>query len=72
MNLSFETDRFYGYIEPYVGYQNYERYDDSHSEIFYGSTGSLGYRVNKWLAVEGNAEWGNYGGSTLCSGNDDG
>lgn len=72
VNLSFETDRFYGYIEPYVGYQNYERYDDSHSEIFYGATGSLGYRVNKWLAVEGNAEWGNYGGSNLSSGSDDG
>jgi len=71
VNLSIEIDRLYGYIEPYFGYQTYDRYNVSHDEIFYGATGSLGYRINKWLAIEGNAEWGNYGGSTVSKSEDD-
>jgi len=68
VNLSFEAKRLYGYIEPYIGYQTYKRYGDSNSEVFYGAAGSLGYRLTDRIAVEGTAEWGNYGGSVAYGG----
>lgn len=68
VNLSFEANRFYGYIEPYIGYQTYKRYGDSQGEMFYGGAGSLGYRVTDRFAVEGMAESGNYGGGSVAYG----
>jgi tetratricopeptide (TPR) repeat protein len=72
INLSFEDGRWYGYIEPYVGYQTFSRNDDNTSEVFYGAAGSLGYRVTGNFAVEAAAEWGNYGGSGVAAGGDSG
>jgi hypothetical protein len=66
VNLSFEVNRVYGYIEPYLGYQSYTRFDESKGGIFYGFTGSLGYRMTNWMALEGTAEWGNYAGSSAA------
>lgn len=72
VNLSFEANRLYGYIEPYIGYQTFERYGESRSETFYGGAGSLGYRVTDRIAVEGTAEWGNYAASSVASGGESG
>jgi hypothetical protein len=72
VNLSFWTDHVYGYIEPYIGYQTFDRYGDSKSETFYGAAGSLGYRITNRIAIEGNAEWGNYAGSGIASSGEEG
>jgi tetratricopeptide (TPR) repeat protein len=72
VNLSFETNRWYGYMEPYIGYQTFDRYSESRSETFYGAAGSLGYRVTDRIAVEGSAEWGNYAASGFASGGESG
>lgn len=64
VNLSFEANRVYGYIEPYIGYHSYTRFDESQGGVFYGFAGSLGYRMTNWMALEGTAEWGNYAGSS--------
>jgi tetratricopeptide (TPR) repeat protein len=72
VNLSFWTNRVYGYLEPYIGYQIFDRYGESRSETFYGAAGSLGYRVTDRIAIEGNAEWGNYAGSGVAAGGEEG
>lgn len=72
INLSFEADRWYGYIEPYVGYQTFSRNNDNTSEVFYGAGGLLGYKVTNRIAVEATAEWGNYGGSGVTAGGESG
>jgi tetratricopeptide (TPR) repeat protein len=72
VNLSFWTNRVYGYLEPYVGYQTFDRYGKSESEIFYGAAGSLGYRLTDRIALEGNAEWGNYAGSGIAASGEEG
>lgn len=72
VNLSFWTDRVYGYLEPYIGYQTFDRYGKSESETFYGAAGSLGYRITDRIAIEGNAEWGNYAGSGIAAGGEKG
>lgn len=51
-NLSFETSRIYGYVEPYIGYQRYKRYHENHEDYITGGLGALGYRFSKHLAVE--------------------
>lgn len=68
VNLSFEANRLYGYIEPYTGYQTFKRYGESNGEVFYGAAGLLGCRVTDRIAFEGAAEWGNYGGSIAYGG----
>jgi hypothetical protein len=59
-------------MEPYIGYQTFDRYSESRSETFYGAAGSLGYRVTDRIAVEGSAEWGNYAASGFASGGESG
>ena len=72
VNLSFWTNRVYGYLEPYIGYQTFDRYGESESETFYGAAGSLGYRITDRIAIEGSAEWGNYAGSGVAAGGEEG
>jgi predicted Zn-dependent protease len=72
VNLSFEVNRVYGYLEPYIGYQTFDRYGNSKSDTFYGAAGSLGYRVTDRIAIEGHTEWGNYAGSGVAAGGEEG
>lgn len=51
-NLSFETSRVYGYVEPYVGYQTYKRYGENHEDYITGGICALGYRFSKHFAAE--------------------
>ncbi|MCX5808096.1 MAG: tetratricopeptide repeat protein [Proteobacteria bacterium] len=60
VNLSFEKGRAYGYIEPYWGYQSFERNEVGESSFFGGGGGMLGYRFSKHAAIEATAEGGNY------------
>jgi len=72
VNLSYWSPRLYGSLEPYIGYQTFDRYSESKSETFYGAAGSLGYRITDRIAIEGNAEWGNYAGSGIAAGGEEG
>lgn len=72
VNLSFWTSRVYGYLEPYIGNQTFDRYNESNSQIFYGAAGSVGYRITNRIAIEGNAEWGNYAASSIAATGEEG
>lgn len=61
VNLSFDKARFYGFIEPYLGYQTYSRYNRSYSESFYGGACLIGYRLTEHVAIELTGE-GSHGG----------
>jgi tetratricopeptide (TPR) repeat protein len=72
VNLSYWSTHVFGYLEPYFGYQTFDRYGESKSETFYGAAGSIGYRITDRIALEGNAEWGNYAGSGVAAGGEEG
>ena len=60
VNLTFEFGPIYGYIEPYGGYQSFTFNEEGSYGYFGGGAGVLGYRFSKHVAVEANAEGGNY------------
>jgi len=59
INASFERGRFYGYAEPYGGYESFRRNDEGNYNVVIGGAGSIGYRFSKHLAIEADAEGGN-------------
>jgi len=59
-DVSFDQGPFYGYAEPYAGHQTQRRYAVTMNDYFGGGSGTLGYKPVKSLAVEANAEGGNY------------
>ncbi len=60
VNLAFEFGPIYGFVEPYGGYQSFTFNEEGNYSYFGGGGGLLGYRFSKHLAVEANAEGGNY------------
>lgn len=60
VSLDWKKDRFSLFLEPYGGYQSFDRNDDHTSDLFGGFTGVLGYRITKGLIAEVNGEFGNY------------
>ncbi|MEW6214483.1 MAG: tetratricopeptide repeat protein [Nitrospirota bacterium] len=59
-SLYFEKEKFYSYMEPYGGYQSFNRYGVSNNDFFGGAYGTLGYKITKNVLFELNAEGGNY------------
>ncbi len=60
ISLSFEHEKFYVYIEPYGGYQSFNRYGENKADFFGGGSGTLGLNLSKNILLEVNAEGGNY------------
>jgi tetratricopeptide (TPR) repeat protein len=60
VSLDWKKDRFSLFLEPYGGYQSFDRNNDHTSDLFGGFTGVLGYRITKGLLAEVNGEFGNY------------
>jgi hypothetical protein len=60
LNLSFEGDRFYGYLEPSVGYEAFERNHKSERNLFGEGNGSVGIKLKQNLSLELYMEGGNY------------
>ncbi|MCK9227442.1 MAG: tetratricopeptide repeat protein [Syntrophorhabdaceae bacterium] len=59
-NIFFERGRFYGYAEPYIGYQTYTRYEEGNNSAIGGFAGMMGYRFSRHFAAEANFEAGDY------------
>jgi len=59
LEVGFDARPFYGYMSPYLGYQDYTRNDEHQSGIFGGVGGLLGYWINDRAAFEVYGEWGN-------------
>jgi hypothetical protein len=64
--ISFEREKLYGYLEPFLGYQTFHRYGDSSNDITGGGYGLLGIRLSKHFSLEVNAEGGNYDNDTAA------
>lgn len=62
--LSFNKGKFYGYLEPFVGYESYRRNNKNTGDFVGGGNGYLGYRLSKYFFIELNSEGGNYAGTT--------
>jgi tetratricopeptide (TPR) repeat protein len=67
--ISFEREKLYGYLEPFLGYQTFHRYGDSSNDITGGGYGLLGIRLSKHFSLEMNAEGGNYDNNTAAGWN---
>ncbi|HKX84482.1 MAG TPA: tetratricopeptide repeat protein [Pyrinomonadaceae bacterium] len=59
-SLYYEHSLFYTYLEGYVGYQTFRRNGLASDELIHGGSGSLGVKPLRNLAVEVNAEGGNF------------
>ncbi len=61
-----EVGNFYGYLEPYGGYQTFRRYSVGHDDLYGGVNGSMGYRITKNVLFEAEGEFGNYAMGTAA------
>lgn len=66
VSLYYEKGRFYGYLEPYGGYQSFKRYGSRSRDFFSGVYGTFGYRITKYILLEVNTEGGNYAVETAA------
>lgn len=55
----YEKEAFYALLEPYFGYQSFERNGDDNNDFFWGGAGAAGVKSGK-AALELRAEGGNY------------
>ena len=62
--ISFRKNKFYGYLEPFIGYESYRRYGDQSDDFVGGAYGYLGYRLSRHFSIELNGEGGNYAATT--------
>ncbi|MGH7852897.1 MAG: tetratricopeptide repeat protein [Candidatus Binatia bacterium] len=59
-SLYYENRFFYTYLEGYFGYQTFRRDGVAGDEIIHGGSGSIGIKPVSGLAIELNAEGGNF------------
>ena len=59
-SLYYENSVFYTYLEGYIGYQTFRRNDVANHELIHGGSGSVGVKPLSNLAIEVNAEGGNF------------
>ncbi len=64
-NTSFESGRYFGFAELFVGQQSFTRYGAGHNDVIYGGAANIGYKLTKSVSVEANAEGGNYALQTV-------
>lgn len=57
-SVEYDEGRFYGYLEPYFGYQSYTRYNESSHDFFGGGAVLAGYRAARHVSIELSAEGG--------------
>lgn len=55
-----ERDRYYTYLEGYVGYQTFRRNRVASDDFIYGGSGSIGFKPTSALAIEFNGEGGTF------------
>ena len=63
-SLYYENQFFYTYIEGYIGYQTFRRDGLATDEFIHGGAGSIGVKPLPGLAIEVNAEGGNFAAGT--------
>ncbi len=61
----FEYKKLYGYIEPFLGYQSFEKYGSGNHDFVGGAYSTVGLVLTKSISIEVNAEGGNYAVETL-------
>jgi tetratricopeptide (TPR) repeat protein len=66
ISLYAESNGYYAYLEPYVGYQSYTRYGQSVYDFFEGYSSSAGWQMKKCTSFEISGEGGNYAGGTTA------
>jgi tetratricopeptide (TPR) repeat protein len=66
LSLYAEKNGFYGYLEPYVGYQSFTRYEEQNHNTFAGFGASAGWQMKKCTAFEVNAEGSNEAGGAAA------
>lgn len=64
LSFNLEKERIYLYLEPYGGYQSFERYGVDTRDWFSGGSGIIGFRLKKAFFLEFYAEGGDYAGGT--------
>jgi tetratricopeptide (TPR) repeat protein len=66
LSLYAEKSGYYGYVEPYVGYQSFNRYDVQNHNTFAGFGATAGWQMKKCTAFEVNAEGSNEAGGAAA------
>jgi hypothetical protein len=59
-SLYYENRFFYTYMEGYIGYQTFRRDRIANDDLIHGGSGSVGVKPIANLAIEVNAEGGNF------------
>ncbi len=60
LSLDWKRERLAVYLEPYGGFQSFDRYGDHTDDLFGGITGTVSYRLTNHFTAEVNGEFGNY------------
>jgi hypothetical protein len=66
LSLSAEKGGFYWYLEPYVGYQSFTRYEEQNHNTFAGFGASAGWKMKKCTTLEVSAEGSNEAGGAAA------
>ena len=64
-SIYYENRIFYTYLEGYVGYETFRRNGVASDNIIHGGSGSLGVKPTTNLAIEVNAEGGNFAAGSV-------
>ncbi len=61
----FEHNKFYFYVEPYIGHQSFKRDDEKSSDWIGGGFGAFGWKFKRSITLEVYAEGGNFAMETI-------
>lgn len=64
-SIYYENRIFYTYLEGYVGYETFRRNGFTTNNLIHGGSGSLGVKPTTNLAIEVNAEGGNFAAASV-------
>ncbi len=64
--FQYNKGKFYAYIEPFIGYQNYRRYGTTNNDIIGGGYASTGIKFSKNTQIAIDFEAGNYAMQTAA------
>jgi hypothetical protein len=60
VSLFAETEKYFLYLEPFIGVQSFTRFGQETDDTFAGGYGSLGWNITQDFSLELNGEGGNY------------
>lgn len=63
-SLGMERDKYYTYLEVFIGHQTFRRDGDASDDFIYGGSGSIGFKPTPAVALEFNAEGGTFAAGT--------